>query len=139
MLNIFQLLYIVIGVLFKLLRPSGIKALIAENICLRQQLIILTKNKQRCPNILNIDRLIFSSCIHYINPKRLHRLAILIKPATLIKLHKAFVMKKYKSLFSSKSYNKPGRVGPTQKIIDLVLEYKSRNPRFGYLRIAMQI
>jgi hypothetical protein len=63
----------------------------------------------------------------------------LIKPATLIKLHKAFVMKKYKSLFSSKSYKKPGRTGPTQKIIDLVLEYKKRNPRFGYLRIAMQI
>jgi len=93
MLNLFQLLYIVIGILFKLLRLSGIKALVAENICLRQQLIILTKNKQRCPNLLNIDRLIFSSCINHINPKRLYRLAILIKPATLIKLHKAFVMK----------------------------------------------
>ena len=139
MLNLFQFLYIIFCLLFKLLRPGGIRSIVAENLCLRQQLIILTKDNKRCPNLLNTDRLIFGFCANYINPKRLYNLAILIKPATLIKLHKTFVMRKYRSLFSNKTYKKPGRSGPTQKIIDLVLEYKKRNPRFGYLRIAMQI
>ena len=40
---------------------------------------------------------------------------------------------------ANRAYKKPGRIGPTQEMIDLVLEYKNRNPRFGYLRIAMQI
>lgn len=47
-------------------------------------------------------------------------------------------MRKYRSLFSNKAHKKPGRTGQTQEIIDLVLAYKNRNPRFGYLRIAMQ-
>ncbi len=54
--------------------------------------------------------------------------AILIKPATLLKLHKALVMKKYNCLFSNKNYKKPGRIGSNQEIIDLVLAYKNRNP-----------
>lgn len=29
--------------------------------------------------------------------------------------------------------------GPSQGLIDLVVEYKKRNPSFGYLRIAMQV
>jgi putative transposase len=139
MLNLFQLLCILFSLLLRLLRPGSISTIIAENICLRQQLIILTRNKKRCPNLLNTDRLLFGFFSHYINPKRLYRLAILIKPITLLKLHKAFIMRKYRSLFSNKIYKKPGRIGPTQEMIDLVLEYKNRNPRFGYLRIAMQI
>ncbi len=67
------------------------------------------------------------------------RLAILVKPATLIKLHKIFVSRKYKSLFTKKTHKKPGRKGPSQEIIDLILQYKALNPKFGYLRIAMQI
>jgi len=139
MFNLFQFLCILLNLLLKLLRPGGTSAIIAENICLRQQLIILNRGKKRCPNLFNTDRLIFGFFSHYINLKRLYRLAILIKPATLLKLHKALVMKKYKCLFSNKNYKKPGRIGPNQEIIDLVLAYKNRNPRFGYLRIAMQI
>ena len=139
MLNRFQLLYILLSLLLKLSRLGGSHAIIAENICLRQQLIILTRNKKRCPNLSNTDRLTFGFFSQYINSKRLGRLAIIMKPITLLKLHKAFVMRKYKSLFSHKIYKRPGRMGPTQEIIDLVLQYKNRNPSFGYLRIAMQI
>jgi len=139
MLEPFQLLSILFNLLLKLLIPGGIRAMVAENICLRQQLFILNRDKKRCPNLLNADRLILGVFSQYINPKRLCRLAILIKPTTLMKLHKLFVTRKYRLLFSNKSYKKPGRIGPAQEIIDLVLKYKINNPRFGYLRIAMQI
>ncbi len=135
----FKLLYYLFCLLFKLLKPGGINAIIAENICLRQQLIVLSRNKKRSPKLTNTDRLIFGFFVHYINPKRLSRLAIMIKPSTLIKLHRIFVKRKYKMLFSKKRHNKPGRKEPTQDIIDLVLKYKALNPRFGYLRIAMQV
>jgi len=31
------------------------------------------------------------------------------------------------------------RKGPPEELIQLIVEMKKRNPRFGYLRIAMQI
>lgn len=139
MFSLFQLLYILFNLLFNVLRLGGVSAIIAENIILKQQLLILSRHKKKAPNLSNSDRLIFGFFSRYINLKRLGRLAILIKPATLIKLHKIFVSKKYRSLFTKKAYKKPGRKGPTQEIIDLVLKYKTYNPKFGYLRIAMQI
>ncbi len=139
MFNLFQLLYIIFRLLFSILRLSGISSIVAENIILKQQLIILSRNKKRCPNLSNSDRLIFGFLSKYINFKRLTRIAVLVKPATLIKLHKLFVSRKYKSLFSKKSHKKPGRKGLSQEMIELILKYKTLNPRFGYLRIAMQI
>ncbi len=140
MINLFKILCIFFNLLFKLsIRGGGIRSIIAENICLRQQLIILSRNKKRCPNLLNSDRFIFGFFSQYINYKRLTRSAILIKPTTLIKLHKFFISRKYRSLFSRRNRKKTGKNGPTQEIIDLVLKYKTLNPRFGYLRIAMQV
>jgi putative transposase len=139
MLNLLQLICILFRMLLKIVKLGGISSVIAENILLRQQLIILSRNKKRCPNLSNADCFIFGIFSQYINYKKLARLAILIKPGTLIKLHKIFVSRKYRLLFTKKSYKKPGRRGPSQEIIDLVLKYKALNPRFGYLRIAMQI
>ena len=74
-----------------------------------------------------------------VSTKRLSRIAIAIKPATLLKFHRAFVKRKYRLLFSNKSPKKPGPIGPNQAIINAIPEMKSRNPLFGYYRIAMQI
>ena len=43
---------------------------------------------------------------------------------------------KYQQLYSRKT---PGRPGPNDEIVQLVLEMKQQSPRFGYQRIAMQI
>ncbi len=126
MINLLQLMFMLITALLKIKKQGGTKALVAENICLRQQLIILNKNRQRSPNLTHLDRLVFAISAELINAKRLSRLAILLKPATLIKIHKAFAMKKYKKLFSNKNLKKPGRKGQSQDIINLVLEFKKR-------------
>jgi hypothetical protein len=63
----------------------------------------------------------------------------MIKPATILKFHKALINKKYRILFSAKSPGKSGPKGPFKELIHLILEMKKRNPNFGYLHIAMQI
>ena len=66
-------------------------------------------------------------------------MAALIKPATLLKFHKALVDRKYRLLFSSHyRRRKPGPKGPAQ-LIAAIIELKRRNPRFGCVRIARQI
>lgn len=115
------------------------KSVVAENIVLRQQLITFHRKCSRSPKLNPSDRFIFGFSSSFIPFNRLQKISILIKPATLLRFHKALVKRKYRLLFSNKAAKKPGPKGPSQAIIDIIIEMKRRNPRFGYLRIAMQI
>ena len=125
--------------LLKLLRPGGVKAVSAENILLRQQLITLKRRHKCSPKLTLSERLNYGLLTSLVSPRRLSKIAVIIKPSTLLKFHKALVERKYRFLFSNKSKQKPGPKGPSQELINLVIEMKKRNPSFGYLRIAMQI
>ena len=65
--------------------------------------------------------------------------AVIIKPSTLLKFHRALADRKYSRLFSSKSNKRPGPKGPSQDLINAIVELKQRNPRFGCPRIAYTI
>ena len=73
-------------------------------------------------------------------PHRLPKLGALVRPATLLKFHKALVERKYRRLFSSSSspHRKPGPKGPSAELIAAIIELKQRNPRFRCVRIAQQ-
>ena len=64
---------------------------------------------------------------------------VAIRPATLLRFHRALVRRKYQWLFSSKTGRRPGPKGPSKELIAAVLEIKRLNPRFGCPRIAQQI
>ena len=128
-----------IRVMLKLSRPGGAKAMAAENIVLRQQLIALSRHHKRSPKLNTSDRILFGFLCGLINPKRIIKVAIVIKPSTIIKFHKALVKRKYQWLFSDEKPRKSGPKGPSDEIVRLIVEMKKRNPRYGYLRIAMQI
>jgi len=72
-------------------------------------------------------------------PGRLIRSAIVVKPSTLLSLHRALIRRKYRRLFSSKGPTKPGPKGPSQDVIAAVVDMKQRNPIWGCPRIAQQI
>ncbi len=74
-----------------------------------------------------------------LSPKRIARSAIIIKPVTLLRFHKALVRKKYLRLFSSYRKGKPGPKGPNKDLTKAIVEIKQRNPRYGYPRIALII
>jgi hypothetical protein len=63
--------------------------------------------------------------------------AVGIRPSTLLRLHDYLVRRKYRALFSRHTRGKPGPKGPSQELIQAVIELKRRNPRFGYPRIAL--
>ena len=41
----------------KLLRPGGAKALVSENLILKQQLLVIGRSRKRAPNLTPYDRL----------------------------------------------------------------------------------
>ena len=67
-------------------------------------------------------------------------MAIILSPETIFKLHRMFKNKKYSALFSNKKiYKKRGPKGPSQEIINAIVEMKKRNPRMGCPKIALTI
>ena len=123
----------------RLLKPGGMKAVIAETMIMKQRLIVMNRGRTRAPKLGTSDRFLFGLLAHFINVKRLYRVAVIIRPATILSFHKALVKRKYSKLYSNKTKKKPGRKPQDKILIDLVIEMKKRNPSFGYGRISMQI
>jgi len=136
---VIELLIHFIVTLCKLSAPGGVKALISESCVLKQQLVVMHRSNRRSPKLKPSDRFVFGLFAFFIGKGRLQRIAVVVKPSTIINFHRALVKRKYSKLFSNKAVKKSGRKPPDKAIIDLVIEMKKRNPSIGYGRIAMQI
>jgi hypothetical protein len=120
----------------KLLRPGGVRAIVAESLALKHQLLISNRSRRRAPNLTTVDRCVLGLTTLFMSPCRIPKLGALVKPATLFKFHKALVDRKYRRLFSSRCRRrKPGPKGPSAELIAAIVELKRRNPRFGCVRI----
>src|SRR5215470_2246433 len=128
-----------ITTIFQLARPGGLRAVVAESVLSKHQVLILNRSRRRPPNLRILDRLIAGFCSLWIKPNRLRRVAIAFKPSTLLNFHRALVQRKYRLLFSPKKKTKPGPKGPTVELIRAVVEMKQRNPIWGCPHIAEQI
>jgi putative transposase len=84
----------------KLLGPGGARAIVAENLLLKHELTVLCLPLKRAPNLLTLDRFLFGFGSLFLSGKRIHKLAIVLQPSTLLKFHDALVRQKYRRLFS---------------------------------------
>ena len=57
----------------KLCRPGGVRAVIAENLLLKQQLIVLRRSRQRAPNLRVGDRLLCGFGALFLSPGRIRK------------------------------------------------------------------
>ena len=124
----------------KLLRPGGVRAVVAESLALKHQLLISNRSHRRAPNLTTLDRIVLALTTMFVSPRRITKLGAVVKPSTLLKFHKMLVRENYRRLFSSSSHrHKPGPKGPSAELIAAIVEMKRRNSRFGCVRIAQQI
>jgi hypothetical protein len=98
----------------RLMKPGGLRAVVAESALTRHQLLILNRSRKRAPKLRVSDHIIAG-------------------------FHQVLKKRKYRMLFSSKSGSRPGPNGPAPELIDAVVEMKLRNPAWGCPRIAQQI
>jgi putative transposase len=123
----------------RLVGPGGARSVVAESVLIKHQLLILNRSRKRSPNLRFSDRMVVGVCALLMRPRRLIRSAIVLKPSTLFRLHRALTKRKYRLLFSPTVRRKPGPKGPTQDVIAAVVDMKRRNPSWGCPRIAQQI
>jgi transposase InsO family protein len=73
----------------------------------------------------------------FLSAGRIQKVAIALRPSTLLAFHQTLVRRIYRRLFSSAPCRpKPGPKGADAALIQAIVELKSRNPRFGCPRIA---
>jgi putative transposase len=128
-----------ITTVIRLAKPGGLRAVVAESVLAKHQLLILNRSRRRSPNLRIQDRLIARFCSIWIKPSRLCKVALAFKTSTLRSFHRALVQRKYRLLFSPRQRTKPGPKGPAADLIRAVVEMKKRNPTCGCPQIADQI
>jgi hypothetical protein len=57
----------------KLCGPGGVRAVIAENLVLKQQLLVLRRGRRRAPNLTPSDRLLSGFWSLFLRPSRLRK------------------------------------------------------------------
>jgi len=128
-----------IATLARLLGPGGVRSLVAESLLLKHQILILNRSRKRSPNLHASDRVLAGLMALLVRPTRLLRSAIVLKPSTLLALHKAMSRGKYRMLFAPNRRRQPGPKGASAELIRAVVEMKQRNPNWGCPRIAQQM
>src|SRR5216684_8478617 len=104
----------------RLAGPGGVRSVVAESVLVKHQLLILNRSRTRSPNLRLSDRIVAGVCALLMRPGRLVRSAIVLKPSTLLSLHRALTKRKYRLLFSSTVRKKPGPKGPTLMTVSVV-------------------
>jgi hypothetical protein len=115
--------------------PGGAKAVVADSLLLKQQLLVISRSRHRAPNLSALDRFLLGFWSLFLSPHHILRAAVVIKPSTLLRFHEALKKRKYQLLFSPRRRGKPGPKGPSSEIIQVIVEMKRRYP----LKISWRI
>ncbi len=78
----------------RLAGPGGARCVVAESLLLKQQLLILNRSRKRSPSLRLSDRIVAGLCALLMRPRRLVRCAVVLKPSTLLSLHRALTQRK---------------------------------------------
>jgi hypothetical protein len=88
MKSLFILFVHLLVTLARLARPGGVRAVAAESLAVKHQLLIMKRARRRGPSLTARDRVILGSCTPLVSPRRT---AVILKTSTLLHLHRALV------------------------------------------------
>ena len=101
----------VVTTVLRLVEPGGVRAVIAESVLNKHQLLILNRARRRAPNLHTLDRLIAGFCSLWIKPKRRCRLAIAFKPVDISQLSSRHGAAQVSVVVFTKAANEAGSEG----------------------------
>jgi putative transposase len=60
--------------LARLLRPGGVRAVVAESLILKHQLVIVGRSRRRAPNLTSFDRVVLGIAALFVSVRRIPQL-----------------------------------------------------------------
>ena len=91
----------------KLMDPGGAKAVVADNLLMKQQLLVISRTRKRAANLTSLDRVLPGFWSLFLNTRRIRRSTLIIRSSTLLKFHDLLKKQKYRLLYSSGLNGKP--------------------------------
>jgi putative transposase len=85
MIEIIELLIHYLVTLIKLLKPGGVKRVMAESIAMKHQLVVMNRARKRLPALVTRDRFLFGLLATLVGERRLQKVAVILKPATILR------------------------------------------------------
>jgi len=83
MIHLLILAVHLLAIIAKLLRPGGVRVVVAESLLLKHQLVINSRARRRAPNLNSFDRFVLGLGSLFVPASRIPRLAVILKPRTL--------------------------------------------------------
>ena len=75
----------------RLVGPGGARAVVADSLLMKQQLLVLSRTRRRAPPLSAADRFLFGLWALFLSPQRIRRAAVILKSSTLFRFHAALV------------------------------------------------
>jgi putative transposase len=101
----------------RFLGPGGARAVVAESVLVRHQLLILNRNRKRSPNLRLSDRIVAGLCALLMRPGRLIRSAIVLKPSTLIGVERTSASRRTRQITDPSLEHPPGGSSRSRKSV----------------------
>src|SRR5260370_40046161 len=89
MIHLLILAVHLLATIAKLLRPGGVRAVVAESWLLKHQLVISSRARRRAPNLNSFDRLLLGLGSLFVPASRISTPAVILKPRTLCRFREA--------------------------------------------------
>ena len=76
MKDLLVLLVHLLTTIAKLLGPGGARAIVADSLLMKQQLLVINRSRRRAPNLSALDRFLLGFWSLFLNPHRILRAAV---------------------------------------------------------------
>ena len=83
--------------IIRIMAPGGARTVVAESLLLKHQLLILNRSRRKAPPLRALDRILLGLGAILVSPQRILKVAVAVRPATLLRFHRAPVRRKYPS------------------------------------------
>jgi len=97
------------------LGPGDTRAIVADCLLTKQQLLIINRTQQRSPKLAALDRFLMGFCSLFLLRRNIRRGTVIIQPSTLLKFHQLLKHRNYRLLYFSSGNRKPGPTGPSKR------------------------
>jgi hypothetical protein len=110
------------------MRPGGVRAVAAESLLLKHQLLILNRSPQKSLTSRDMGSTPSGFRLAFRSPQTHSENCGRLKPSTFLRFHQALTKLKYHQLYASGCRRRPGPKGFSRELIAAMVEMKHRNP-----------
>jgi hypothetical protein len=86
MIHLLVLAVHLLSTIAKLVRPGGVRAVVAESLLLKQQLLISSRARRRAPNLNSFDRFLLGLGSLFVPASRIPKPAVILKTQNLVEI-----------------------------------------------------